>query len=385
MRRYRMVASRRMAATVVEEKAGIAQDWQRRAFGRLPGIGWFSPIAPRPCCLKTSGDSKVSLHQKTESFANWLKMARQVACCWVMAVLFGLCGIAEAQTVYFHNDIAGTPIAASDENGNLLWQESYRPYGERMLKPAAAKSNSQWFHGKSTDADTGMEDFGARNYDPVLGRFLSIDPVDFSEKSIHSFNRYGYGNNNPLRYVDPDGRVPFPVLVAALWEVAEALAVRGVVWFAERQATTIAVTEATAGVATGAMIPGAATVTGAAGKGAQAVAAEVAAAKGATETTRVGRWMSPTEFKTMSETSRVVEGAGGRTYVVNPANPGAFTSAGRGSSIYAEFDVPTSVLRPGSKPEWSVIPGPNVTTRLYGPAPVELTPATCIVCVIGKP
>jgi RHS repeat-associated protein len=164
----------------------------------------------------------VSLHQNTESFANWLKMARQVACCWVMAVLFSLCGIAEAQTVYFHNDIAGTPIAASDESGNLLWQESYRPYGERMLKPAAAKSNSQWFHGKSTDADTGMEDFGARNYDPVLGRFLSIDPVDFSEKSIHSFNRYAYGNNNPNRYVDPDGRFAVPLIVGlALWAGAE--------------------------------------------------------------------------------------------------------------------------------------------------------------------
>lgn len=110
-----------------------------------------------------------------------------------------------------------------------------------------------------------------------------------------------------------------------------------------------------------------------------------AAAKGTTETTRVGRWMSGTEFKLMDETGRVVEGAGGRTYVVNPANPGAFTSAGRGSSVYAEFNVPTSVLRPGSKPEWSVIPGPNVTTRLYGPAPTELAPATCIACVIGKP
>jgi hypothetical protein len=95
--------------------------------------------------------------------------------------------------------------------------------------------------------------------------------------------------------------------------------------------------------------------------------------------------MSATELKTMNETGRVVEGAGGRTYVVKPANPAAFTGGGRGSSIYAEFDVPTSVLKPGSKPEWSVILGPNVTTRLYGPAPAELAPATCIVCVIGKP
>lgn len=109
------------------------------------------------------------------------------------------------------------------------------------------------------------------------------------------------------------------------------------------------------------------------------------AGRGGAETTRVGRWMSPAEFRAMVETGRVVEGAGGRTYVVNPPNPGSFTSAGKGSSVYAEFDVPTSVLRQGSKPEWSVIPGPNVTTRLYGPPPKESAPATCIVCVIGKP
>lgn len=92
--------------------------------------------------------------------------------------------------------------------------------------------------------------------------------------------------------------------------------------------------------------------------------------------------MSQAEFDTMSETGRVVEGAGGRTYVTNPANPNAYTSAAPGS-VYAQFDVPASVLRPAGNPGWSQIPGPNITTRMFGPAPTELAPATCIVCVIG--
>jgi RHS repeat-associated protein len=134
--------------------------------------------------------------------------------CALLVVTLGLQGtLAQAQTVYFHNDIAGSPIAATDQAGNLLWRESYRPYGERVLKPAAA--NAQWFHGKQTDPETGMSDFGARNYDPVLGRFLSIDPVDFQDKNIHSFNRYAYGNNNPLKYKDPDGRYADFVIEAA--------------------------------------------------------------------------------------------------------------------------------------------------------------------------
>jgi hypothetical protein len=100
--------------------------------------------------------------------------------------------------------------------------------------------------------------------------------------------------------------------------------------------------------------------------------------------TRVGRWMSKEEFKMMSDTGRVVEGAGGRTYVVRPPNPEAYPSA-RPGSVFAEFDVPTNSLKPASKPEWSVIPGPNVTTRMYGPAPAQMPPATCIVCAVGGP
>ena len=44
----------------------------------------------------------------------------------------------------------------------------------------------------------------ARYYDPVIGRFYSNDPVGF--RDIHSFNRYAYANNNPYRYIDPDGK-----------------------------------------------------------------------------------------------------------------------------------------------------------------------------------
>jgi uncharacterized protein RhaS with RHS repeats len=50
----------------------------------------------------------------------------------------------------------------------------------------------------------------ARYYDPVIGRFYSNDPVDFlghldRGNATHGFNRYTYANNNPYKYVDPDG------------------------------------------------------------------------------------------------------------------------------------------------------------------------------------
>jgi hypothetical protein len=51
----------------------------------------------------------------------------------------------------------------------------------------------------------------ARYYDPVIGRFYSNDPVGSVEhlgglQGIHGFNRYAYANNNPYKFVDPDGR-----------------------------------------------------------------------------------------------------------------------------------------------------------------------------------
>ncbi len=90
---------------------------------------------------------------------------------------------------------------------------------------------------------------------------------------------------------------------------------------------------------------------------------------------RVGRWMSQEEFGLMSRSRRVIEGGGGRTYVVRPPNPDAYPA---GKGVYVEFDVPTSSLHPASRPEWAVIPGPNAGTPRYGPLPSEMPPATRI-------
>lgn len=86
--------------------------------------------------------------------------------------------------------------------------------------------------------------------------------------------------------------------------------------------------------------------------------------------------MSKTEFDTMSSTGRVVEGAVGGTSVIRPANPSSCTGARLGS-VYAEFNVPTLVLRQGGRPDWAIIPGPDISMRIFGLAPLEMPPG-CI-------
>jgi RHS repeat-associated protein len=112
---------------------------------------------------------------------------------------------------YLHHDFAGNVIGATDTNGAVLWKEDYQPYGERMVNAAAAAGNRQFFTGKPLDADTGLSYMGARYYDPAMGRFMGIDAVGFDEASVHSFNRYGYANNNPYKFVDPDGNSPLTI------------------------------------------------------------------------------------------------------------------------------------------------------------------------------
>lgn len=46
-----------------------------------------------------------------------------------------------------------------------------------------------------------------RYYDPVIGRFYSNDPVGFTTSNPMMFNRYAYANNNPYKYVNPDGQL----------------------------------------------------------------------------------------------------------------------------------------------------------------------------------
>ena len=117
---------------------------------------------------------------------------------------------AKERITYFHNDLLGSPVAATNAQGDVLWQEEYTAYGKRLLKADQGR-NSRWFTGKSEAAALSVQYFDARWYDADLGRFLSVDPVDFQEGDVHSFNRYAYANNNPYRYVDPNGESPLDV------------------------------------------------------------------------------------------------------------------------------------------------------------------------------
>jgi RHS repeat-associated protein len=103
---------------------------------------------------------------------------------------------------YIHTDGLGSPVARTNSSGGLVSRTRYEPYG----LTASGAVPTLGFTGHVNDAATGLVYMQQRYYDPVAGRFLSIDPVTTDANTGGSFNRYAYANNSPYRYIDPDGR-----------------------------------------------------------------------------------------------------------------------------------------------------------------------------------
>jgi len=105
----------------------------------------------------------------------------------------------------------------SDKNGavdtsEIIEESHYYPFGLKQKgynENISANGNSlaqQWkFGGKQyqEELDLNWYDVTARNYDPALGRWMNIDPL--AEKYPH-FTPYHYVYNNPINFIDPDGR-----------------------------------------------------------------------------------------------------------------------------------------------------------------------------------
>ncbi|MET9437715.1 ricin-type beta-trefoil lectin domain protein, partial [Streptomyces sp. NPDC006551] len=78
------------------------------------------------------------------------------------------------------------------------------PFGNERGTAGANLQNHKGFLGKTRDDASGYQPLGARLYDPVVGRFLSVDPVLDMNDPLQS-NGYAYAQNNPVSYSDPTG------------------------------------------------------------------------------------------------------------------------------------------------------------------------------------
>ena len=105
---------------------------------------------------------------------------------------------------YVHTDLLGSPIKG--DNGTA-YAEHYRPWGEKKDHPIQL-ADDVGYTGHQDDVATGLTYMQARYYDPVVGRFMATDPVQFDGSNVAQFGRYSYAIGNPFKYVDPDGKEP---------------------------------------------------------------------------------------------------------------------------------------------------------------------------------
>ncbi|HEY9264766.1 MAG TPA: RHS repeat-associated core domain-containing protein [Mycobacterium sp.] len=102
-------------------------------------------------------------------------------------------------------DHHGTGVVQVAQATNTMSRRYTDPYGQAR-GAAATWTGDRGFLDKTQDA-TGLVQVGARYYDPLIGRFVSVDPVmDLSDPQ--QWNAYSYSNNNPLTWSDPSGEIP---------------------------------------------------------------------------------------------------------------------------------------------------------------------------------
>ncbi|WTW93485.1 hypothetical protein OG216_08910 [Streptomycetaceae bacterium NBC_01309] len=109
---------------------------------------------------------------------------------------------------YQATDRHGTSGVSLDAATLALTRRDTKPYGDpRGPQPqATAWPDDKGFLGKPQDS-TGLTHVGAREYDPGLGRFISVDPImDLADpQQMHG---YSYANGNPVTKSDPTGMAP---------------------------------------------------------------------------------------------------------------------------------------------------------------------------------
>ena len=147
----------------------------------------------------------------------------------------------KAKRYYYHSDHLGSAQFVTDWKGRQYEHIEYTPYGELWIEEVAAGLDKLPFRftGKELDEETGLYYYGARYLDPKYSRWLSGDPalgeyipqapID-DEAKKHNENLpglggvyntvnlhvYYYAGNNRVKYVDPDGRVPWlaiPIII----------------------------------------------------------------------------------------------------------------------------------------------------------------------------
>jgi len=104
-------------------------------------------------------------------------------------------------------DHLGSTSMATDDTGILVSEARYSAFGE-IRYDSGTMTTDYLYTGQRQEAEIGLYYYGARWYDPAIGRFIQADSVVPNPGSAKGFDRYAYTFNNPIKYSDPSGHSP---------------------------------------------------------------------------------------------------------------------------------------------------------------------------------
>ena len=115
----------------------------------------------------------------------------------------GYVSLSDKKYHYYLKDLQGNNRVVTDQAGGMEEANYYYPFGGVFLS-SGNDVQAYKYNGKELDTKKGLNwyDYGAREYDAVLGRFTTMDP---SSESYYSTSPYAYCGNNPVNRIDPTG------------------------------------------------------------------------------------------------------------------------------------------------------------------------------------
>jgi len=115
---------------------------------------------------------------------------------------------------YQYDNHLGSASLELDNTGNIISYEEYHPFGTTSYRSGRTETETSQkrykYVGKERDEETGLYYYGARYYAAWLCRFVSTDPL--KEKYLE-WSPYVYCADNPIKFIDPDGRDLVKVIV----------------------------------------------------------------------------------------------------------------------------------------------------------------------------
>ena len=138
---------------------------------------------------------------------------------------YGYLSVSDGKHHYFLKDHLGSVRVVCDAEGRVEEKNDYYPFGG-LMDTSTASVQPYKYCGKELDTRNGQNwyDYGARMYDPSIGRWHAMDPL---AEQCYGTTPYGFCLNNPVNNVDPNGRSVWTKAGKGLLKVGSRVAKEG--------------------------------------------------------------------------------------------------------------------------------------------------------------